>query len=81
MLAGRMHTASTRKPVLSLDLIVGEVLNDWPQTIPVFMDFRLGCVGCVMAQFDTLRDICRIYGLPAPRLLEELEKAIQAELT
>ena len=59
------------------DLIVADVLRKWPQTIPVFLDHNLGCVGCAMASFDTLRDIARIYNLRVDRFLEELEKAVQ----
>ena len=69
-----------RKPVFSPELIVADVLSEWPQTIPVFLHYRLGCVGCAMAKFDTLRDIARIYHLPADQFLKELEKAVQAHL-
>lgn len=65
------------KPVISPDLIVADVLNKWPQTIPVFLEYHLGCVGCAMARYDTLQDIARIYQLRADHFLEELEKAIQ----
>ena len=65
------------KPVFTLDLIVADVLQEWPQVIPVFLGHNLGCIGCAMAGFDTLQDIARIYQLPADQLLEELEKAVQ----
>jgi hybrid cluster-associated redox disulfide protein len=69
------------KPVFTPDLIVANVLSKWPETIPVFVSHRLGCVGCALASFDTLQDIARIYHLPADRFLEELEKAVQARPT
>ena len=69
------------KPVFTPALIVADVLSKWPETIPVFMSHHLGCVGCVMARFDTIQDIVRIYRLPANRFLEELEKAVQSSPT
>lgn len=65
------------KPVFTPDFIVADVLNKWPQTIPVFLEHNLGCVGCAMARYDTLLDITRIYQLRADSFLDELEKAIQ----
>lgn len=68
-----------RKPVFTPDLIVADVLKAWPQTIPVFLGHKLGCIGCAMAGFDTLQDIVRIYQLPADQFLDELEKAVQID--
>jgi hybrid cluster-associated redox disulfide protein len=59
---------------------VAELLQDWPETIPVFLGHRLSCVGCEMAPFDTLADVIRIYRLPEDRFLQDLEKAIGATL-
>lgn len=30
------------------DDLVGDVMNDWPATIRVFLGFKMGCVGCPM---------------------------------
>jgi hybrid cluster-associated redox disulfide protein len=65
------------KPLFTPDLVVADVLKKWPQTIPVFLDHNLGCVGCAMASFDTLRDVARIYNLRADLFLEELGKAVE----
>jgi hybrid cluster-associated redox disulfide protein len=63
-------------PLLTADLTVAEVLDCWPQTIPVFLHYQMACVGCVMASFDTLADVAAIYGLHLDRFLEELQQAI-----
>ena len=33
------------------DLTVDDVMRRWPATIRVFLDFRMGCVGCPIAAF------------------------------
>jgi hybrid cluster-associated redox disulfide protein len=63
---------------LTAELTVAEVLTRWPETIPVFLRHQLACIGCVMAPFDTLSDVARIYNLPLDRFLEELRQSIQA---
>ena len=36
---------------IGFDDIVGEVMTAWPATIRVFLDFRMGCVGCPISGF------------------------------
>jgi len=62
--------------LLILDLIVADVIDKWPQTIPVFMKYRLGCIGCAMAPFDTLADVLNNYNLKPDSLLSELNQAV-----
>jgi hybrid cluster-associated redox disulfide protein len=66
--------------ILSLDCTVADLLRDWPETIPVFIGYRLSCVGCEMAPFDTLADVIKIYQLQADLFLKDLEKAITTSL-
>ncbi|GIV68354.1 DUF1858 domain-containing protein [Caldilinea sp.] len=57
-------------------LPVAEVMERWPQTIPVFVRRRMACVGCVMAPFETLAEVATIYNLNLPDLLAELRQRI-----
>lgn len=60
-----------------LGMTVAEVLDRWPQTIPVFLRHRMACVGCAMAPFETLADVAAIYGLQLSRFRSELQRTIQ----
>jgi hybrid cluster-associated redox disulfide protein len=62
---------------LSADLTVDEVLDRWPETIPAFFRYRMACVGCPMAPFETLVEVADIYGLDVDCFLSELERIIQ----
>lgn len=61
----------------SPDMIVKQVLETWPQTIPVFLKRRTACVGCIMAPFETLADVSKNYGIPIDKFLNELLKSIE----
>ncbi len=61
---------------LEADLIVADVLARWPQTIPVFIHHRMGCVGCPIASFETLAEVAAIYELDLNCFLDELEQVI-----
>ena len=43
---------------IKLDDLVDEVMRSHPTTIRVFLDFKMGCVGCPIACFHTIDDAC-----------------------
>jgi hybrid cluster-associated redox disulfide protein len=61
---------------LTADLIIEEVLARWPETVPVFVRYRLACVGCAMAPFDCLADAAAIYDVPLDRFMHDLQQAV-----
>jgi hybrid cluster-associated redox disulfide protein len=64
---------------LTADLTAAEVLERWPETIPVFFRYRMACVGCPIAPFETLAEVAAIYGLDRECLVNELRQTIQRE--
>jgi hybrid cluster-associated redox disulfide protein len=66
-----------KSQTITPDLIVEEVLNKWPETVPVFLRYRMGCVGCTMAPFETLSSAVEIHRLPLNRFLRELQEAVE----
>jgi len=56
--------------------MVAEILERWPQVIPIFLKHRMSCVGCLMAPFESLSDAARIYQIPFEHFLDELQGAI-----
>ena len=64
---------------LTANLTVAEVMDRWPQTIKFFLRYRMACVGCAIAPFETLAEVAAIYGLDLNRFLSELEQIIDQE--
>lgn len=64
---------------ITTEMVVAAVLRDWPQTIPVFIGYRMGCVGCAMSAFDTIADVVKIYNLQTELFLYDLNEAIHME--
>ena len=64
-------------PPISPTLTVERLFAQWPQTMPVFLRHRFGCIGCLMAPFDTLHDVARNYQIDLAELLAELSDAIK----
>jgi hybrid cluster-associated redox disulfide protein len=40
------------------DQTVDEVMRRWPETIRVFLDWRMHCVGCPVASFHSVATAC-----------------------
>ena len=62
---------------LAIDLTVAEVMERWPETIPIFFRYRMACVGCPIATFETLAEAAMIYGLDVDCFLNELRQTIR----
>lgn len=57
-----------------LDLPITEYLARRPEAVSVFLDLRLGCVGCDFSAFDSLRQALGIHGISIPTYLDRLER-------
>jgi hybrid cluster-associated redox disulfide protein len=60
---------------IGFDDIVGEVMTARPATIRVFLDFRMGCVGCPISAFHTVDDACKEHGVDREKFLAALRAA------
>jgi hybrid cluster-associated redox disulfide protein len=47
-------------------------MRRWPASIRVFLDFRMGCVGCPIACFHSVDDACREHGIDREGFLAAL---------
>jgi hybrid cluster-associated redox disulfide protein len=63
---------------IGFDDIVGEAMTARPATIRVFLDFRMGCVGCPIAAFHTVDDACKEHGVDRDVFLAALRLAANA---
>ncbi len=66
----------TSSSVVIAGQTVADILALWPQTVPVFMRYRLACVGCPISRFELIADIAAIYGINPDAFLQELQQAI-----
>ena len=64
-------------PQLTADLTMAEVMDRWPETIPVFFRYRMACVGCPIAPFETLAEVAAIYRLDLECFMNELRQTIR----
>lgn len=58
---------------LTADMTVDQVMNRWPATVRVFVDFKLGCVGCPIATFHSVEEASREHEIDGVAFLMALQ--------
>lgn len=56
--------------------VVDDLMRDRPVTIRVFLDFKLGCVGCPIARFHSVADACCEHEIDESAFLAALRAAV-----
>jgi hybrid cluster-associated redox disulfide protein len=59
---------------IEIDTLVDDIMRRWPETLRVFLDYRMSCVGCPIAVFHTVDDSCREHGVDAAVFLAALRR-------
>ena len=54
-----------------------KVIQTYPQTISVFLDLKMDCVGCHLDKFCSLADVAASYELPLELLLQKLRESCE----
>ena len=64
---------------LGSETSVDEVVTRFPRTARAFVRRRMHCVGCPLARFETLADVCGVYAQPLDSLLAEVRALVDDE--
>lgn len=64
-----------KKTKITKEMSVSEVINKYPKTSFVFIDYGLPCVGCHMVKDDTVEGASQLHRVDLKRLLADLNKA------
>ena len=65
------------KEEISEDMTIKEVIDNYPETAMVFMKYNIGCIGCLAASFEKVKEIATVHGIDIKALVKDLNLAIQ----
>ncbi len=60
--------------MISKDLTIVEVLNTYPQAVTVLQSKGIGCLGCLMANSETIGEGLAAHGMDVDVVLKEIEE-------
>jgi hybrid cluster-associated redox disulfide protein len=61
---------------ITKDMSIKEVVQQYPDTIEVFMNSGMGCVGCAAAHFENIEQGALAHGIDVDGLMKELNAAV-----
>lgn len=67
-------------PIENPDLPLDELMTRWPQTVRVFLRYRLLCVGCLVSPFHTVVDACREHDIDERSFRADLRRAVDNQV-
>lgn len=62
--------------MVTKDMIIMDIVKKHPETLPVFGQFGMGCLGCSGALFESLEQGASVHGID----VEEMVKALNSRL-
>jgi len=80
---GGLHSGALQKgeimskDKISEDMTIKEVIDTYPETAMVFMKYNVGCIGCLAASFEKVKDIATVHGIDIKALVKDLNLAVQ----
>ncbi len=58
------------------DMNIKEVIDKYPETVSVFAKYNMGCIGCIAASFESLKDIAAVHGTDVKAFVKDLNEAV-----
>lgn len=60
-------------------MTLGEVLNAYPGTARIFMEFGMHCLGCPHSIGESIEEACAVHGANVDELVDQLNAWIQEQ--
>ena len=62
--------------MITKEMTIEEIIQRYPQTLPVFARFGLDCAGCQIASFEALEHGAGVHHINVEQLLKELNAVL-----
>ena len=62
--------------LITPDMIVGDVVDQYPSLVPVMAEMGLHCIGCHVSTSETLAQACMTHGLDTYSFIEKLNRSL-----
>ncbi|MCI6869850.1 MAG: DUF1858 domain-containing protein [Selenomonadales bacterium] len=62
---------------ITKDMSIMEVVQKYPDTVPVFMSSGMGCIGCAAAHFENIEQGAGAHGIDIDELIKNLNAVVE----
>ena len=64
------------KKMISGDMLVGQIVNEYPQAVEILMEVGMHCLGCPSSQVERLEDAAIVHGLDPKMAVDTVNKKL-----
>ena len=58
------------------DMSITEIVQTYPESLAVFAEYGMGCIGCAAARFENLEAGARVHGFDPDKMVEDINAVI-----
>ena len=62
--------------VVSRKTLIGEIVNQYPETAEVLLGIGMHCLGCPASQAESLEDACAVHGVDPESVIKAINDKI-----
>jgi len=62
---------------ITKDTIIGDILDNAPETAPIFLEMGMHCLGCPSARSESVADACAVHGVDADDIVNKLNASVK----
>lgn len=59
-------------PKITKDMIIQDVVLEYPESMEVFFEYGIHCVGCGNSMFETVEEGAKLHGFDVDEFLDDL---------
>lgn len=59
---------------ITKDTVIGNILDEAPDTAPFFLEMGMHCLGCPASRGETIEEACQVHGTDADELVRKLNE-------
>ncbi len=61
------------------ETIIGDILDNAPDTAPFFMEIGMHCLGCPASRGESIEQACFVHGTDADALVEKINEFLKTK--
>jgi len=67
---------SNKKGFIKKEMLIGDIIKKYPQSIEIMLEHGIHCVGCHVATWETLEQGAAGHGIDVNQLVEDINKKL-----
>lgn len=63
--------------MINKEMTIMEVIQNYPESVPVLQSYNLGCLGCIAASGESLEQGLNAHGINVDEAVQKMNEALQ----